>query len=149
MARKERYVVGLDVGTSQISVIVGEIMDEGSLDVIGIGRAESKGIRRGVVNNVDAAAESIKKALDDAELMAGVEIDSVHLSLSGAHVKAFNSRGVIAVGGRSREITREDVKRARSTPPAPWRCRLAARSCTCCRRTSWSTTSRAWPCRSG
>jgi cell division protein FtsA len=112
MARKERYLVGLDVGTSQVSVIVGEIMDEGGLDIIGIGRAESKGIRRGVVNNVDAAAESIKRALDDAELMAGVEIDSVHLSLSGAHVKAFNSRGVIAIGGRSREITKDDVKRA-------------------------------------
>lgn len=112
MVRKERYLVGLDVGTSYVTVIVGEIMDEGSLDIIGIGRAESKGIRRGVVNNVDAAAESIKKALDEAELMAGVEIDSVHLSLSGAHVKAFNSRGVIAVGGRSREITKDDVKRA-------------------------------------
>ena len=112
MARKERYLVGLDVGTSQVTVIVGEIMDEGGLDIIGIGRAESKGIRRGVVNNVDAAAESIKRALDDAELMAGVEIDSVHLSLSGAHVKAFNSRGVIAIGGRSREITKDDVKRA-------------------------------------
>jgi cell division protein FtsA len=112
MARKERYLVGLDVGTSQVSVIVGEIMDEGGLDIIGVGRAESKGIRRGVVNNVDAAAESIKRALDDAELMAGVEIDSVHLSLSGAHVKAFNSRGVIAIGGRSREINKDDVKRA-------------------------------------
>lgn len=112
MARKERYLVGLDVGTSYVTVIVGEIMDEGSLDIIGIGRAESRGIRKGVVNNVDAAAESIKKALDEAELMAGVEIDSVHLSLSGAHVKAFNSRGVIAVGGRSREITKDDVKRA-------------------------------------
>jgi cell division protein FtsA len=112
MARRERYLVGLDVGTSEVTVIVGEIMDEGGLDIIGVGCAESKGIRRGVVNNVDAAAESIKKALDEAELMAGVEIDSVHLSLSGAHVKAFNSRGVVAVGGRSREITKDDVKRA-------------------------------------
>ena len=76
------------------------------------GLAESKGIRRGVVNNVDSAAEAIKRALDEAELTAGVEIDSVHLALSGAHVKAFNSRGVVAVAGRNREITREDVKRA-------------------------------------
>jgi cell division protein FtsA len=81
MARRERYLVGLDVGTSQVTVIVGEIMDEGGLDIIGVGCAESKGIRRGVVNNVDAAAECIKKALDEAELMAGVEIDSVHLSI--------------------------------------------------------------------
>jgi cell division protein FtsA len=112
MARKERYLVGLDVGTSTVSVIVGEIMDNGSLDIIGIGSAESKGIRRGVVNNVDSAAEAIKRALDEAELTAGVEIDSVHLLLSGAHVKAFNSRGVVAVAGRGREVAREDVKRA-------------------------------------
>src|SRR6187397_3418296 len=112
MARKERYLVGLDVGTSTIAVIVGELMDDGGLDIIGIGLAESKGIRRGVVNNVDSAAEAIKRALDEAELTAGVEIDSVHLSLSGAHVKAFNSRGVVAVAGRNREITREDVRRA-------------------------------------
>jgi cell division protein FtsA len=112
MARKERYVVGLDVGTSKVAAIVGEMMDDGTLDIIGIGLADSKGIRRGVVNNVDATAESIKKALDEAELTAGVEIDTVYLALSGAHVKAFNSRGVVAVAGRNREITREDVKRA-------------------------------------
>ena len=112
MARKERYLVGLDVGTAAVTVIVGELMDDGSLDIIGIGTAESKGIRRGIVNNVDSAAEAIKRALDEAELTAGIEIDSVHLGLSGAHVKAFNSRGVVAVAGRNREITREDVKRA-------------------------------------
>jgi cell division protein FtsA len=109
---KERYLVGLDVGTSKVAAIVGEAMDDGSLDIIGFGLAESKGIRRGVVNNVDTAAEAIKRALDEAELTAGVEIDTVHLALSGAHVKAFNSRGVVAVAGRNREISRDDVKRA-------------------------------------
>lgn len=112
MAYRERYLVGLDVGTSTVSVIVGELMTDGNLDIIGIGSAESRGIRRGIVNNVDSAADSIKRALDEAELTAGIEIDSVHLALSGAHVKAFNSRGVVAVAGRNREITREDVKRA-------------------------------------
>ena len=112
MARKERYLVGLDVGTSKISAIVGEITDDGGLDIIGIGLADSRGIRRGVVVNLEAAVESIKKAIDEAELTAGVEIDSVHLGLSAAHVKAFNSRGVVAVAGKNREITREDVRRA-------------------------------------
>src|SRR4249920_1266052 len=112
MARRERYLVGLDVGTSKVAAIVGEVMDDASLDIIGIGMAESKGIRRGIVNNVDSAAEAIKRALDEAELTAGVEVDSVVLALSGAHVKAFNSRGVVAVAGRNREITRDDVKRA-------------------------------------
>jgi cell division protein FtsA len=102
----------LDVGTSKVAAIVGEMMDDGTVDIIGIGLADSKGIRRGVVNNVDTAAEAIKKALDEAELTAGVEIDTVYLALSGAHVKAFNSRGVVAVAGRNREITRDDVKRA-------------------------------------
>jgi cell division protein FtsA len=112
VGRKERYLVGLDVGTSKITAIVGESGDEGALDIIGIGLADSRGIRRGVVVNLEAAVESIKKAIDEAELTAGVEIDSVHLGLSGAHVKAFNSRGVVAVAGKNREITREDVRRA-------------------------------------
>ena len=112
MARKERYLVGLDVGTSKITTIVGETTDDGGLDIIGIGLAESKGIRRGVVVNLEAAVESIKKAIEEAELTAGVEIDLVHLAVAGPHIKGFNSRGVIAVAGKSREITRDDVRRA-------------------------------------
>ena len=103
MARKERYLVGLDVGTSKIAAIVGEMMEDGALDIIGIGVAEAHGIRRGVVVNLEAAVESVKKAIEEAELTAGVEIDSVHLGLSGAHVKGFNSRGVVAVAGKNRE----------------------------------------------
>jgi cell division protein FtsA len=105
-------VVGLDVGTSKVAAIVGEMLDDGSLDVVGIGVAESHGIRRGVIVNLEAAVESIKKAIEEAELTAGVEIDTVHLGVAGPHIKGFNSRGVIAVAGKSREITRDDVRRA-------------------------------------
>ena len=112
MARREPYFVGLDVGTSKIVAIVGEAMEDNRLDIIGIGVAEAKGVRRGVVVDLEAAVESIKKAIEEAELTAGVEIDSVHLGLSGGHVKAFNSRGVVAVAGKNREITRDDVRRA-------------------------------------
>jgi cell division protein FtsA len=112
VGRKERYLVGLDVGTSKVTAIVGEVLDSEGIDIVGLGVAESRGIRRGVVVNLEAAVESIKKAIDEAELMAGVEIDSVYLGLSGPHVKGFNSRGVIAVAGKNREITREDVRRA-------------------------------------
>ena len=112
MGRKDRYLVGLDVGTSKVCAIVGEMVDDGGLDVVGIGVAESRGIRRGVIVNLEAAVDSIKKAVDEAELMAGVEIDAVHLSMAGPHIKGFNSRGVIAVAGKSREITRDDVRRA-------------------------------------
>jgi cell division protein FtsA len=112
VARKERYVVGLDVGTSKITAVVGELMEDGGLDIIGLGLSEARGIRRGLVVNLEAAVDSIKRAIDDAELTAGIEIDSVYLALSGAHVKGFNSRGVVAVAGKTREIAREDVRRA-------------------------------------
>jgi len=91
---------------------VAETFDDGRCDIVGIGMAESRGIKRGVVVNLEAAVDSIKKAVEEAELMAGVEIDTVHLALSGPHVKGFNSRGVIAVAGKNREITRDDVRRA-------------------------------------
>ena len=112
MARKERYLVGLDVGTSKVTAVVGEIMDDGGLDIIGIGMSESRGIKRGLVVNLDAAVDSIKRAIEEAELTAGIEIDSVYLALSGAHVKGFNSRGVVAIAGKNRECSREDVRRA-------------------------------------
>jgi cell division protein FtsA len=112
VGRKDRYLAGLDVGTSKIAAIIAEAMDDGELEIIGIGVAESKGIKRGVVVNLEAAVESIKKAIEEAELMAGVEVDSVHLAVSGPHIKGFNSRGVIAVAGKNREITRDDVRRA-------------------------------------
>jgi cell division protein FtsA len=112
VARKERYLVGLDVGTSKVTAIVGEIAEDGAIDIIGIGMADSRGIRRGLVVNLEAAVDSIKRAVEEAELTAGIEIDAVHLALSGAHVKGFNSRGVVAVAGKNREISREDVRRA-------------------------------------
>jgi len=112
VTRRERYLVGLDIGTSKVCAVVGDALDDDSLDIVGIGLAESRGIKRGVVVNLEAAVESIKKAIEEAELMAGIEIDSVHLALSNQHIKGFNSRGVVAVAGRNREISREDVRRA-------------------------------------
>src|SRR5262245_8272598 len=85
---------------------------DAGLDIIGLGLADSRGIRRGGVVDLEAAVESIGKAIAEAELTAGVGIDAVHLGLSGAHVKAFNCRGVVAVAGKEREITPEDVRRA-------------------------------------
>src|SRR6187455_3598512 len=82
------------------------------LEIVGIGVAESRGIRRGVVVNLEAAVDSIKKSIEEAELMAGVEVGSVQLAISGPHIKGFNSRGVVAVAGKNREVTRDDVRRA-------------------------------------
>ena len=112
MARQERYVVGLDIGTAKVCTVVGELLDDDGVDVIGIGVAESKGLKRGVVVNLEAAVDSIKKSIEEAELMAGVEVGSVHLAISGPHIKGFNSRGVVAVAGKNREVSRDDVRRA-------------------------------------
>ena len=112
MARHERYVVGLDIGTSKVCTVVGELREAGGVDVIGLGVAESKGLKRGVVVNLDAAVDSIKRSIEEAELMAGVEVGSVHLGLAGPHIKGFNSRGVVAVAGKNREVSRDDVRRS-------------------------------------
>jgi len=112
VGRKERHLVGLDIGTSKVAAIVGEVLDGRDIGIIGLGVADSQGIRRGAVVNVEAAVESIRKAIDEAELTAGIEIDNIYLGLSGTHIKGFNSRGVVAVAGKNREITRDDVRRA-------------------------------------
>lgn len=108
---KNSYIVGFDIGTKKIAAIIGEITEEKKIEIIGIGTADSKGLRKGVVVNLEGTVEAIKKAQEEAELMAGVEIDSAFIGISGAHIKSFNSRGVIAVSGKNKEITREDIKR--------------------------------------
>src|SRR2546422_2916562 len=110
--KKDRYIVGLDIGTHKICAIVAEITEAGRLDVIGIGQAESKGLRKGVVINLEATVESIKKVVEEAELMAGVEIGSAYVGIAGTHIRGFNSRGVIAVSSRNRLVEREDVRRS-------------------------------------
>ncbi len=109
--KKDRYIVGLDVGTHKICAIVAELTDEGRLDVIGIGQAESRGLRKGVVINLEATVDAIKRVLEEAELMAGVEIGSAYVGIAGTHIKGFNSRGVIAVSSKNRVIDKEDVRR--------------------------------------
>jgi cell division protein FtsA len=108
---KNGYIVGIDIGTKSVTCIIGEITEDRKIEIIGIGTAESRGLRKGVVVNLEATVDGIKKAQEEAELMAGVEIDSGFIGISGAHIKSFNSRGVIAVSGKNREISREDVKR--------------------------------------
>jgi cell division protein FtsA len=108
---KNGYIVGFDIGTKKVATIIAEITEERKIEIIGIGTSESRGLRKGVVVNLDATVDAIKKAQEEAELMAGVEIDSGFIGISGAHIKSFNSRGVIAVSGKNREISREDIKR--------------------------------------
>lgn len=122
MARNN-YLVGLDIGTKKTVAIIGEITEEQKVEIIGIGVAESKGIRKGVVVNLDLTISAIKRAQKKPSLMAGVEIESAYVGISGSHIKSFNSRGVVAVSGKNREISREDIRRvidqarALSIPP--------------------------------
>jgi cell division protein FtsA len=110
--KKDRYIFGLDIGTHKVCAIVAEITDEGRLDVIGIGQTESKGLRKGVVINLEATVDSIKRVVEEAELMAGVEIGSAYVGIAGIHVRSFNSRGVVAAASKNRVIDREDIRRA-------------------------------------
>lgn len=106
--RQEGLVVGLDIGTTKICAIVGEVTDDG-VDIIGIGTTRSTGLRKGVVINIEATIHSIRKAVDEAELMAGCEISGVYAGIAGSHIKAFNSHGVVAV--KDKEVNDEDVRR--------------------------------------
>ncbi|MFC2174033.1 cell division protein FtsA [Acidobacteriota bacterium] len=112
MARRYKPIVGLDVGTKKICIIIAEPNMEGELEVIGMGHCESKGMRKGVVVNLDQTVSAIRCAVEEAELMAGVPVDRVCVGIAGAHLKSFNSRGVIAVSGKDREITQEHIHRA-------------------------------------
>jgi cell division protein FtsA len=108
MAKKGNIIVGLDVGTTKICAIVGEETPE-SVEIIGIGTYPSKGLRKGVVVNIESTVQSIRKAIEEAELMAGCEINKVYAGISGGHIRAFNSHGVIAV--KDGEIDKNDVHR--------------------------------------
>ncbi len=106
---KKDFVVGLDIGTTKICCIVGEVVEGGGIDIIGIGTAPSTGLRKGVVINIESTVESISKAVEEAELMAGVEISTVYTGIAGGHIKSFNSTGIVAV--KDKEITEQDVQR--------------------------------------
>ena len=111
MAREPDHVVGIDIGTSTVRVVIGSPREDGGLDVVGIGKSVSKGLRKGVVVNLDATVETIRAAVEDAELMAGLRVTEGYLGVAGAHVKGLNSRGVVAVARRDQKVLQEDVNR--------------------------------------
>jgi cell division protein FtsA len=106
--RRDNLIVGLDIGTTKICAIVGNLTEDG-IDIVGIGSSPSRGLRKGVVINIDSTVQSIRKAVEEAELMAGCEIKTVYAGIAGGHIKGINSQGVIAI--KNREVSAEDVKR--------------------------------------
>jgi cell division protein FtsA len=109
MSKKTEHIVGLDIGTTKICCIIGEKTPEGGIDIIGLGQYPSRGLRKGVVVNIDSTVESIKSAVEEAEMMAGFEIESTFVGIAGGHINSLNSHGIIAVKGK--EVIEKDVDR--------------------------------------
>ncbi len=108
---ERRIINGLDIGTSKIAVVIGEITESGGLSILGVGICPSEGLRQGVVINLDLAVKSIERAVHEAQLTAGVEVDEVIVGIAGDHIRSVNSRGVVAVSRADHEITKNDVDR--------------------------------------
>ncbi|MEC9006326.1 MAG: cell division protein FtsA, partial [Nitrospirota bacterium] len=113
MAKKEHIVVGLDIGTTKICAIVAEVSSDQGINIIGVGSSPSRGLRKGVVVNIESTVESIKKAVEEAELMAAVQIKSVNIGIAGGHISSETASGVVAL--KRHEVTRADVQRAIET----------------------------------
>jgi cell division protein FtsA len=101
--------VGLDIGTSKVVAIVGELHADGSIEVVGIGSSPSRGLKRGVVVDIESTVHSIKRAIEEAELMAGCEIQSVYVGIAGSHIRSINSDGIVAI--KDKEVSRNDVEK--------------------------------------
>src|SRR5690554_6746526 len=108
-AQHKNMVVGLDIGTSKVVCIVGEVSPEQKIEIIGIGSHPSRGIKKGVVVDIESTVHSIKRAVEEAELMAGVNIHSVYVGIAGSHIQSFNSHGIVAV--RDGEVNATDLER--------------------------------------
>ena len=106
---EKNMIVGLDIGTSKVVAIVGEVTAEGGIEIIGIGSHPSRGMKKGVVVNIESTVHSIQRAIEEAELMAGCQIHSVYAGIAGSHIRSLNSHGIVAI--RDKEVTPGDVER--------------------------------------
>lgn len=111
MAKKteRNLIVGLDIGTSKVAAIVGELTSDGGIEVIGIGSTPSRGLKKGVVVNLESTVQSIQRAIEEAELMAGCQIKSVYAGIAGSHIRSLNSHGIVAI--KDKEVTQYDIDR--------------------------------------
>ncbi len=102
-------IVGLDIGTSKVVAIVGEVDSDGGLNIVGIGRHKSRGLKKGTVVNIESTVQSIQRAIEEAELMAGCQIHSVYAGIAGKHIRSMNSHGIVAI--RDKEVYAADIER--------------------------------------
>jgi cell division protein FtsA len=115
-ADNKDLIVGVDIGTSKVVVAVAEVLPDGRFQLIGLGQANSEGLRKGVVVNIEATVQSIRKAVEEAELMAACRITDVYTGIAGSHIRSFNSSGMVAI--KNREVSAEDVARVIETARA-------------------------------
>jgi len=115
--RKERVVVGLDVGTTKVAALVGNVID-GTIEIIGLGKAESHGLEKGVVVDIGRTIASIRKAVEEAENMADVKVDSVYVGIAGKHITSINNSGTVSINRPDRIIAQDDVRRVVDTAQA-------------------------------
>ncbi|HUL63424.1 MAG TPA: cell division protein FtsA [Burkholderiaceae bacterium] len=115
-ADNKDLIVGVDIGTSKVVVAVAEVLPDGRFQLIGLGQANSEGLRKGVVVNIEATVQSIRKAVEEAELMAACHITDVYTGIAGSHIRSFNSSGMVAI--KNREVSAEDVARVIETARA-------------------------------
>jgi cell division protein FtsA len=111
MTKGQRHISALDIGTTEVRLVIGEVNDNDELEVIGIGCAPSRGVRKGVVVNIEATVDAIKHAVEEAESMSGAMVERAYANIGGAQLRGTNSRGLIAISRRNREITEDDVYR--------------------------------------
>src|SRR5947199_12324 len=111
MAKTEPYFVGIDIGSSKVGVLIGQRDDKGGIEVVGKGLAPNRGTRKGNIVNVEATVEALKAASEEAEVMACVEISRAYVGVAGADIRSVNSRGMVSVARKDREITRQDIQR--------------------------------------
>lgn len=105
----DNTLVGLDIGTSKVVAVVGKTNEDGSLEVLGLGSSQSRGLKKGVVVNIDTTVESIQRAIEEAELMAGCPVNSVYCGIAGSHIKSMNSHGIVAI--KDKEVVQADIDR--------------------------------------
>ena len=108
-SKENELTVGLDIGTSKVVAIVGKQTSDGQVEIVGIGSHQSRGLKRGVVVNIEVTVNAIQRAIEEAELMAGCQIHSVYAGIAGSHIRSMNSHGIVAV--REREVAQADIDR--------------------------------------
>lgn len=116
MVKNKKYISALDIGTSKVIALIGEVQDDNDIHIIGLGETPSRGLKAGMVTNIETTAQAIKVAMDEAQLMADAHVDSVTTGIAGNHIRSLNSQGVVKI--KDGEVTQADIDRAVETAKA-------------------------------